>query len=731
MSTNKPKNPNPKSSKAATTNRTHSTDSSTEVSPAGGIKTRGTAKCLTESSDGGVTSPMFPTLPSAKATPILPSEMEQRAVTALQEPLAEVSRDVGIDGRLGRVTGRVRRRWIKSADPTVRLVVDTTPNDLNSMGSSSQETHPGDSSLLPGSRRRSARLASSTAGLEDTRMSFYKANNEATRSSATQSKAAMETMDNGLFVTAESKTTPQKTYSAMPSDSSLTDIDELPHNYNMAVSTSPASKTDRAELTSPIPELVADIARIIETSSPIAVGASTSNKWYASGSEPSTEGTAVTTYATSRIALLSAVHANHQTEPMEESDDDLCSTQTMTIDQSLSCSTSAEAFHAENNPQTPVRIATPSRKAVLDMFAANHPHKDSNTHDIKRRADEMSRDGHILTKNQQLTTPSRAPLDSVFPANDNLIELASSRDCYDNDYDGLDIPDGNTWLDGEMHAAFRIPRPRNQLNHPHGNFHPNTCISSETNDSAVGHPVYSPQLHPQAGPSRTSDEVASIEKHGATVYQHTASSPLEANSNLNCGDCGKVPEKYLVCARCLKTRYCGKYCQIWNWPVHRQVCVASAEADTCESERQEEYLQGMWAGAIRQLEEGVVDRHRGTDGGMGYEAALQSKVGGSFLDFGAGENIIQQGVRLLGGAGAVAGDDGAGQQGRGVVEDEGVAERRNGADQNSMNVDQDEENQEDEAEPDDHPITPESMFKSRARSLHLAQAFIQVETMDV
>lgn len=69
-----------------------------------------------------------------------------------------------------------------------------------------------------------------------------------------------------------------------------------------------------------------------------------------------------------------------------------------------------------------------------------------------------------------------------------------------------------------------------------------------------------------------------------------------------CGNCGRTPAKYLVCLRCLETRYCGKYCQLWDWQLHGQVCSRSVLAKDEEVDRQEEWLGEYWAGAVEMLE---------------------------------------------------------------------------------------------------------------------------------
>lgn len=75
----------------------------------------------------------------------------------------------------------------------------------------------------------------------------------------------------------------------------------------------------------------------------------------------------------------------------------------------------------------------------------------------------------------------------------------------------------------------------------------------------------------------------------------------------NCGNCGKAPKRYLVCARCREMRYCGKYCQIWDWPLHRRVCARCPSATDVEVAEMEAWLEDHWTGAVEMLRQRVVD----------------------------------------------------------------------------------------------------------------------------
>lgn len=117
-----------------------------------------------------------------------------------------------------------------------------------------------------------------------------------------------------------------------------------------------------------------------------------------------------------------------------------------------------------------------------------------------------------------------------------------------------------------------------------------------------------------------------------------------------CASCGKEPKKYLVCARCLQTRYCGKYCQIWDWQLHGQVCVRSDNATDEEVAEFEDWVEEYWAGAMQLLSEKVVGEvepmevNDESDGGQndeneeemtdGYKAVLNTVAHEQLVDEG-------------------------------------------------------------------------------------------------
>lgn len=72
----------------------------------------------------------------------------------------------------------------------------------------------------------------------------------------------------------------------------------------------------------------------------------------------------------------------------------------------------------------------------------------------------------------------------------------------------------------------------------------------------------------------TSEERSAIQEQLRTRLPHL-------NDHAKCANCGKGPrpKSVIVCALCNKARYCGKYCQVWDWPIHLFVCGRLPDAD--------------------------------------------------------------------------------------------------------------------------------------------------------
>lgn len=182
-----------------------------------------------------------------------------------------------------------------------------------------------------------------------------------------------------------------------------------------------------------------------------------------------------------------------------------------------------------------------------------------------------------------------------------------------------------------------------------------------------------------------------------------------------CGNCGRTPARYLVCLRCLETRYCGKYCQIWDWQLHRRLCSRSILANDEGVIKQEEWLEEYWAGAVEMLLQNVVDTDEpvGIDEAATMHGHLESKsedehdvnMGNVAQDRRGGEPDLSRDSKLY--------SDEQDDQDAGKSSDSEEDAKAPGA--------EGDEDQVERASVRRRSSSPPSMFWSRAMSLHLAR----------
>lgn len=635
--------PEPTTSKAATIKRARST---AEAAPNGALEPTIKVNSSVKKGERVANSPMFPSLPPTKAKSLDVDNIHQESDIALsRKPSAEATDQSSTKSR----GGRFGARWIKTEQGAMRLVYDT-PHDISRGAKShAEKTLNGEASSLPDNLRRSVRLAGNTPRFEDMKTPVNNDDPKNTQHFTPENEdvAPLTPLKGGPAV--EFQDPPRRVLSGVSLDPSLTDLGELPPRNNLPFAVGPYEEVDFVEKTSPIPELVTDTARIIETSSPTAARAYPSNT---SSIAISTILSTVDTIATTVLAPESA-HATHSSTEtidgaVDEADHNSSLAQPPIVDPMLLDSTSGETPLGKDIPTVFERIASLSPAATPDNFTAIRGQRDG-PRGIKRPAEAIIDEEQDPMPHQNLATSDRPFLVRTPTRTGNLIESASSRDYYSVEDDELGSPGAGLWLGGETGEAARA-----------------SGIQEE------------PHLHDM----------------------------------IKCGDCGKTPQKFIVCARCLKACYCGKYCQMWNWPIHRQVCDVSEEANLGDVKRQEEYMEGAWAGALQVLKDNSGNRKNDVGENKGEQAALQAILDSSFMGHGVGENIVEQGIGLLGGGGGVTGEDGAEQE---------SDERMEGsvmADQNVGDNVQDKEY----AVFKMPPPSPESMFRSRAMALRLAQA---------
>lgn len=647
--TTEPTTSKPATSKSATTKKVRFM---TEAAPNRAPQPTVTADSALKKGECVADLPYVPNFSLAKATHFNADNMHQAPDMALsRKPSAEATGDIESEGQGGHT------RAIKTAQSAMRLV-DETPQDV-SRGAKNQaeETANRESSSLPEKLRRSARLAGSTPEFEDTKMPVNDTEPKTTQPFTTERNdvASLTSSKGGPAI--ESNDPLGRDSSENSSDSSFMDLEDLPPHNNRSFADGSYEEAYFAENTSPIPELVADIARIVETSSPTAARVSSNNT---PNIATSTEASAVNKRATTARAL--AFESARVTSSINESVEKVIdgavdeieynsSKQLKVADPMLLNSNSGEThpggetFRIFDNMASLPPAATPSTLTEIQDQRVG-------PRGIKRPVEEISHEEQDPMPHQTLATSDR-PFGTPTRTG-NSIESAISRGWHDVADGELGSPGVGLCLDGETVSAGR---------------------ASESHE----------QLH--------------------------------LDNTIKCGDCGKPRKKFILCARCLKTGFCGKYCQMWNWPIHREVCDASKEADPDEVKRQEEYLEEAWAGALQMLRENAGGQNHVTGEDNGEQADPQAMADSSFNGHGAGENNAEQGIGPLGGSGGVTGEDGAGQECLDMDADEGMEESL----LTDQHVDDDIQDMEDAVfkEP---PPTPESMFRTRAMALRLAQA---------
>lgn len=411
----------PMTSTAPTTKRVDVADTSTKASYTGILQPSSAAKGSTEKGERVTMSPEFPNLRLFNKT------QAGHNNTRKGTPLAEVLENIGAGGQGGRVGAR------------------QTPDSSRSTITSTEKSRAVRASSQSDTLRRSAILASSTPAPEDLATPATSANSKTMQPSAKKKRdtAVLAFLKDDTGAGAEASTPvatdpprrlPHRVVVVDSSSSSLTDIDELSSHDELSLADD-SDEVELAEKTSPIPELVADIGRIIENSSAIVLRASS-------------EASAFVGAFTSATALDGTRGANNSTEAVKEADVDPSIVQT-TINNSATFGFTPNATSQSGGGSTaPGNTNSRFQVASSEALTASHHQRDSadSPRGIKRRAEEMSDVEQVHVRKQQLEATDH--LSTVVQGTVNLIESASSRDCYDDVDVEMFNMDGNIWLDG-------------------------------------------------------------------------------------------------------------------------------------------------------------------------------------------------------------------------------------------------------------------------------------------
>lgn len=637
---------------------TQHTGSPKNMSP-GTFEPTGTAKSSTNRGERIPHPQIFPHLPSI-------NNPQQQADAALSSESWPEDHDSAEGSGQG---GRLGSKWIKTDYGAMRLVDDATKRISHGAKSPKDKNHASGVQTIPGSQRGSARLDSTMLGVEGRATAVTDAHHSGVRPSpsGTRGLAAMEhttespIAGNSSPVATELRQTSRIGSPAESLDSNLTDINELPLDDSLSFANYLEEEASFAEMTSPIPELLADISRIIEASSPTAPRVSKDSSEPTDGLTASSGSSAMPTTAAPALASENPRLANRQIE-------------------------------------------------IGDTLG----HNPSLLRGVKHPADKISHEDQAANQNQRLPTSNTLVPVAAFPGPLKATEAATSLDGYQTDNDEHGGTSGGARLGGRTVETELTSGTQDKLEgvSTQTDVPTHTVLSPESGNSDLAH---------GARPSSFHHQQTQNSEHMAPAAPGIASQLCGLRQDLACGDCGKMREAVLVCVKCLDTSYCGKYCQIWNWPVHRQACKTSKEADPEEVNRMEEYLDDMWDGALELLEENVVVSAPGAHEDMEEQATLQTTARSEAMAHNSGEGATARELNpLLGGDGETVTDEDTG-------DDVGQHRQSLSGGRKRKFVDNI-QNQEDKREEEEGdifkmpPSSPESMFASRAKSLRLAQA---------
>lgn len=502
-----------------------------------------TAKASAKDEDNGNVLPLFPNLRSSKAKYTETSRAETESIITPPTKPVDTSSEKA-------VKSQVSTKWVKTARGSIRLASDSIAEDSNNFaGNKYGEAHDGQNASSTTAGRRSRRLTCMVPDVRDetieieplhsrrlmaikaTAPAFVALGSDKLQESFTQATAEPDSSTHGDFASQ----------------------DDFPTHDGKSDPRLP--QPDVQQDTSPIPELLADIERIIQ-SSPLA-----DQKWTDDGTEGATTSTPSQTlkkrapanvFIRSRTLRSSARSINNtgktgKNASLEKTDSD--SSQFDGAFDDVIRSQRRKKTHASTAHTSKPREPRGSKRSVQELSEA------------EGLADSPS-------LRQRRKPDSDGPKPVVDFGSPDLIEEVTSRGAFSAN-------ENNTAT-----ASDHIERARRSKK---------SATPAMTAPMTSTNPERAHSAHNSNLASKDSQQGSQLQGHGEDTQK--------------CADCGKVLARYLVCAKCQDAIYCGKYCQIWNWPLHKTRCHASDEAVQAEVEQQEAYLGDMWAATVKMLKE--------------------------------------------------------------------------------------------------------------------------------
>lgn len=520
--------------------------------------------------------PHSPNLRSSKSKATGSSRAETGSITvSIEDPIKTSSENA--------VKDHVTTKWVKTARGSIRLARDSPAEGSKSNEcKKSDENEEAHNVSFATTRRRSRRLASMTPDVAGDTIEV-----EPTPSRHTVGKTkAVATKSREPDVAGDSAEQESESDLPGPSTRAMSEHDPITHPIPQEEFLIHDENPERLlqdhndfQNRSPIPELVADIERIIQ-SSPMAdrYSADDSTK-HTSNSTPTKalkkQAPAIMTTRSRTLRSSSRSiesHSNIAKRPGSDQTDSESSQLDGAFDDSIRGRNKKKARAAGDPANT---------------------FKPSELRGTKRSAKKLSQDeGSVDTlaprQRRKPNGGSSNPEEDLSSA--NPIERATSRDSFQVD-------------DPEIEDPLNISEFVRRSDEPANAIMLAQMIS--TNQERADSDIDSTA----AEYGGDSDSIASESGSGidsmAAEYGSEGSSRLQSpdGDTYKCANCGRTPKRYLVCAKCKEAIYCGKYCQLWNWPLHKTLCLASDEADQAEVETQEAYLEDMWAAALEVLKE--------------------------------------------------------------------------------------------------------------------------------
>lgn len=513
-------------------------------------------KVLTKSDDSGIIFPLSPNLRSLEEDDRQSVHKDIASTTASPEQSA--------DGSSVSVKANKSTRWVKTDQGSAQLANDASADSTKSIPvrqhSASERRQEAPLGMV---RRRSRRLASMTPDERDVESAKLELETKPSQAEADKNQA-LSTKDFGTDLAASDAkqqlkfSTEHVSTRVSPDEdrtATLTGYDGLPTDRDIQ---GLGQSHEFLEDTSPIPELVADIEKIINSSpmasqNPVNGGTEVAVSPIPTAASKKRGLASVMTRSRALRNSQSLVENPRKNEKLLDSDSE-SSQLDGAFDDSIRGRRQKQAIAARPKAKNPKTGRPRGTKRCFEELSQN---------------EETGCTPQLRLSRQPDSEESNLDVDL---SSANAIETATSRDAFSADAPSLQSQLG----------IGDLPQEAIEPANPAGLARPYST-NPERMDSVPG-----------STPTDDGSEAASAYAPGQS----------QNNEEVNkCADCGRAPKQYLVCAKCLQAIYCGKYCQIWNWPVHKARCHEANEADPAEIEIQEKYLGDMWAAALRMLEE--------------------------------------------------------------------------------------------------------------------------------